>query len=152
MLTALAKLVSAYQTVGYLTLRDPLFESMTNRQVLSGAAAVELVVVVLLIWVKSQPKQLSLIAWLSSLFLLYRVSLYLVSTPGYVPCPCLGNAAEWLHLSPTHLGWLVKAVLVYLLIGSYGLLIGLRLRMNKGVDRPTSSSLNSALVKPRQEI
>jgi len=122
-ITAFAKLISASQSAGYLDLRDPLFEFLTNRQVLSGAAAVELVIVILLMWVKNDQKRLALVAWISSMFLLYRVSIHFVKTPGYVPCPCLGNAAAWIHVAPSHLDWAIKALLAYLLIGSYGLLI-----------------------------
>ncbi len=130
--TALAKIISAQQAVGYLNLRDPLFEFMTNRQMLSGAAAIELVIVILLFWVKNQQKRLTLIAWLGSVFLLYRVSVHLVGSPGFVPCPCLGNAAALMHMDPVHLDWIIKSLLIYLLVGSYGLLIVNRLREKKG--------------------
>jgi len=45
-IAAFAKLISTLQPAGYLNLRDPLFEFMTNRQVLSGATAVEFIGVI----------------------------------------------------------------------------------------------------------
>lgn len=138
-LTGFVKLMSAQQAAGYLNLRDPLFEFLTNRQLLSGAAALELVVVILLLWLKNQQTRLALIAWIGSMFLLYRISIHLVKTPGFTPCPCLGNAAAWLHLNPNHLDWTIKAMLAYLLVGSYGLLIGFQLRKKKET-RPLGSS------------
>ena len=138
-LTAFAKLISAQQTAGYLNLRDPLFEFMTNRQMLSSAAALELVIVMLLLWVKNQQKRLALVAWISSMFLLYRVSIHLVKTPGFIPCPCLGNAAAWMHIDPVHLDWITQSVLAYLLVGSYGFLIGQYLRNKKRPVNLTSS-------------
>lgn len=134
-ITALAKLVSTYQTVAYLNLRDPLFDFLTNRQLLSGAAAVELLVVLLLVWGKNEQKCLALIAWISSMFLLYRVSVHLVKASGSIPCPCLGNAAAWLHLD-----WTIKAMLAYLLVGSFGLLISLHLFKKKETTSLVSSS------------
>jgi len=59
---------------------------------------VELVIVILLMWVKNNQKRLALVAWISSMFLLYRVAIHFVKTPGYVPCPCSGNAAAWMHV------------------------------------------------------
>ena len=135
MLTATAKLISVRQTMGYLNLRDPLFEFMTNRQLLSSAATLEFVVVILLLWVKSSGKKLALIAWIGSVFFLYRISIYLVKLPGYIPCPCLGDAAASLHISPNHLDWAMKAILAYLLVGSYGLLLANYLH-DRNIGRP----------------
>ena len=38
------------------------------------------------------------------------------------PCNCLGNLTDALHLSPQTADNIMKVVLAYLLIGSYGLL------------------------------
>lgn len=123
LVTAFVKMISAYQPAPYLNLRDPLFEFLTNRQVLAGAAVVELIIVILLLWIRTPSKKLALIAWLASTFFLYRIFVGWVKEPGFVPCPCLGNAAAWLRLSPVQLDWVTKGILVYLLLGSYSLLI-----------------------------
>lgn len=123
--------------MGYLNLRDPLFEFMTNRQLLSSAAAFEFGVVIALLWIKSSEKKLALIAWIGSMFLLYRISINLITPPGYVPCPCLGNAAAFLHISPNHLDGVMSVILTYLLVGSYGLLLAIYLRKrNNGWASP----------------
>lgn len=122
LVTAIAKMISAYRPAPHMYLRDPLFEFLTNRQVLAGAAVVELIIVILLLWVRSPRKKLALIAWLASTFFLYRIFVGWVREPGFVLCPCLGNAAAWLRLSPAQLDWVTKGILVYLLLGSYSLL------------------------------
>ena len=62
-----------------------------------------------------------LLAWFSSLLLLYRISL--LALGWRQPCSCLGSLTEVLHLSPDTADLIMKWVLAYLLVGSFGLLL-----------------------------
>lgn len=61
----------------------------------------------------------ALIAWLSTNFLVYRLGLWWMDWKS--PCGCLGNLTDVLHISPQTADNISKVLLVYLLIGSYGL-------------------------------
>lgn len=61
-----------------------------------------------------------LVAWLATTFLLYRCGLRWIGW--HKPCSCLGNLTDALHISPQTADNIMKVVLAYLLIGSYGLL------------------------------
>jgi hypothetical protein len=64
-----------------------------------------------------------LVAWLATSFLAYRFGLWKI---GYhKPCGCLGNLTEMLHVSPQAADVAMKAILAYLLIGSYATLFWL---------------------------
>lgn len=64
---------------------------------------------------------LGLTAWLSTNFVLYRLGLWWMDWKS--PCGCLGNLTDALHISPQTADNIMKVLLAYLLIGSYGLLI-----------------------------
>jgi hypothetical protein len=68
-------------------------------------------------------RQLSLlaIAWISTGFLLYRLGLWYIGW--HHPCGCMGSFAGILHLSDRAADNIMKGVLAYLLIGSYGILL-----------------------------
>lgn len=71
----------------------------------------------------SRERQLAiiLIAWLATIFLVYRIGLICI---GYRKlCGCPGNLTDALHTSPQAADNVMKAVLAYLLVGSYGILI-----------------------------
>jgi hypothetical protein len=61
------------------------------------------------------------VAWLSTLFLGYRLGIWWLDW--HSPCPCLGNLTDALHLSPEISNDLAKILLAYLLIGSYSLMV-----------------------------
>ncbi len=62
-----------------------------------------------------------LVAWLSTTFLGYRLGMWWMHWKR--PCGCLGNLTDALHISPVLADNIMKVVLAYLLISSYGLLI-----------------------------
>ncbi len=117
-LTGVAKLISAFQHVPILGVSDPLFQFLSNQEVLLLAGTLEVVVSAFL--VLSRPShsttQIGVVLWLCSLFVCYRLGLWWI---GYQePCSCLGDAAQWLHVDPRVMGALSKAILLYLLTGS----------------------------------
>jgi len=66
-----------------------------------------------------------LATWLVALFatdlLFYRLGLWWMGW--HKPCNCLGNLTDAIHISPQAADNLMKVVLAYLLVGSYGLLM-----------------------------
>jgi hypothetical protein len=124
--TSAAKVASAFRGTRDLQLPDPVLEFVTTRHLFLTAAVGEVVVVLVSVWGRSQGLQLSAIAWISSLFLLYRIGHFWLGLP-VGRCPCLGNATDWLHLSPHSVDLITKLVLIYLVGGSCILLFALRL-------------------------
>ncbi len=61
-----------------------------------------------------------LLAWLATSFVVYRIGLLWMGW--HRPCSCLGNLTDAIHISPQVADNVMKGVLVYLLIGSYGIL------------------------------
>ena len=70
---------------------------------------------------KRQTLALGLVAWMSTNFVVYRLGLWWMDWKK--PCNCLGNLTDALHISPQTADNIMKVILAYLLIGSYGLLI-----------------------------
>jgi hypothetical protein len=62
-----------------------------------------------------------LVAWISTNFLVYRLGLWFLGW--HHPCACMGSLAGMLHLSDQAADNIMKGVLAYLLIGSYGILL-----------------------------
>jgi hypothetical protein len=81
----------------------------------------ELVIASICLFGKSQKLALGLIAWLATNFVVYRLGLWWMEWKK--PCSCVGNLTDALHLSPQLADSIMKVILAYLLIGSYGLLI-----------------------------
>jgi len=65
-----------------------------------------------------------LVAWLSCLFLFYRLGIWWLGWK--VPCHCLGTLTDSLHLAPATADNLMKIVLAYLLVGSVFCLVHYR--------------------------
>jgi hypothetical protein len=70
---------------------------------------------------KRQTLALGLVAWMSTNFVVYRLGLWWMDWKK--PCSCLGNLTDALHISPQTADNIMKVLLAYMLIGSYGLLI-----------------------------
>lgn len=132
--TALAKLVSSLQEASVLGEPDPLFKFLSTRQLLFGTAALELVVVrSLTLRDSSTLWKLTVLLWLSSGFLIYRLGLLWVGQAG--ACPCVGNVTGWLGLSTSAADWYSRLLLGYLFVGS-----GLCLLIHGRRRIPVSSS------------
>ena len=122
LLTASAKLVSVGQTLKILLLPDPVFPFLTTRELLQGAAVLELATVSAVILSSNNTLKLAAIAWLSSLFLLYRLGLLLVHAPlSY--CPCLGSVGGAVVLSDHALSKITFITAAFLWVGASALLI-----------------------------
>jgi hypothetical protein len=81
---------------------------------------VELVIAVFCLLTTKRQFALMALALLSTNFVVYRLGLWWMGW--HQPCGCLGNLTDALRISPTTADHIMKGVLAYLLIGSYGLL------------------------------
>jgi hypothetical protein len=108
--TAVLKILSAFSKVAYLGLPDPVIYVLSNRSLLLVAAEIELGLAALLAlrphaWY-SRHGLLALCAG----FVGYRGALHFFG--GSPPCPCLGRASDWLHITPEHADRLAIGLLV----------------------------------------
>jgi len=116
--TAFAKIFSAIGTDSILAVVDPIF-GVSNRSLLIASGLLELSVVAYVYFCKSINTRKFLILWLASVFSLYRLGIWWTGLPK--PCPCLGNLTNALNLSPHAADTIMKIVLAYIVLGSFGL-------------------------------
>ena len=119
LVTAMAKLLSGGGEARILQTPDPIL-GFPFRQVLIVVGAAELFIAVICLMGKSNWLQTGLIAWMATNFLVYRIGLLWM---GYHrPCGCMGNLTDALGISAHAADNIMKGILLYLLLGSYGVL------------------------------
>jgi hypothetical protein len=118
--TAILKIVSATGEAPILAQSDPLLAYFSNRQMMLLAAFLEALVLGLILWEHDRLRQVALVAWIGTGFLMYRAGLWWVGYEG--ACSCLGNVTRTVGLSPAMEDLGVKILLGYLLLGSYSLI------------------------------
>jgi len=114
--TALAKIVSAFGSAQILQLNDPVF-SVSFKTLFVVVAVFELVIAFICFLGRNLILQLSLLAWIATNFLIYRLCLGWVKYKG--PCPCLGSFTGVLHISAITAESVLSKILIYILVGSY---------------------------------
>jgi hypothetical protein len=121
-LTACSKLVMALGSAPVLREPGPaIFDFVSNRSLLLLASALELAVAYLYLKGKSATVVLASVAGLASVFVAYRICLWLYDFHGY--CDCLGSLTDTLNLNQQQAIMVSEGILAYLLVGSYALLI-----------------------------
>lgn len=128
-ITGIAKVWSAFGTSKFLVVVDPIIGFKFGQLMLAVGLA-EIVIALVCFFSKRQSLALGLVAWMSTNFVVYRLGLWWMNW--HRPCSCLGNLTDALHLSPQTADNIMKVLLAYLLIGSYGLLV-LNWRRNRAV-------------------
>lgn len=118
--TGLAKVWSSLGDSKFLALVDPIV-GIKFGQLMLMVGMVEIAIALVCFFGKRQTLALGLVAWLSTNFVVYRLGLWWMGWKK--PCSCLGNLTDALHISPQAADNIMKVVLAYLLLGSYGLLI-----------------------------
>lgn len=118
--TGLAKVWAAVAPTKLLTVADPI-TGISFGHLMLAVGVVELVIASICLFGKSPALKLGLIAWLATNFVVYRLGLWWIGWKQ--PCGCMGNLTDALHISPELADNIMKGILAYLLIGSYGLLI-----------------------------
>jgi hypothetical protein len=118
--TALAKAFSAAGAVRALDIPDPLI-AIPFRQLLLLVGLAELLIAFLCLFTNKRRLSLLAVAWISTSFLVYRCGLWFIGW--HRPCGCMGTLSDMLRLSPRAADNIMKGVLVYLLVGSCGILL-----------------------------
>jgi hypothetical protein len=119
-ITGIAKVWTAFGNVKLLTMADPIV-GISFKHLMLAVGVAELAVAALCLFAKTHRFATVLVAWLTACFAAYRLGLWGMDWKS--PCGCLGNLTDTLHISPQTADNIMKALLAYLLIGSYGLLI-----------------------------
>lgn len=119
-ITGIAKVWTAFGNVKLLTVADPIVGIQFGHLMLAVGLA-EIVIALVCFFGNRQTLALGLVAWMSTNFVVYRLGLWWIDWKK--PCNCLGNLTDALHISPQLADNIMKGVLAYLLIGSYGILI-----------------------------
>jgi hypothetical protein len=120
LITGVAKLLSGLGHSRVLQVADPIL-SVPFRFALAGAAVAELTVAWVCFFVPRPAMQAAAIAWLATDFLCYRIGLWAVGWTH--PCHCMGTLAGAIHLSDVAADRLMRAILCYMLLGSYLILL-----------------------------
>ncbi len=131
-ITGIAKVWSGLGNSKFLAVVDPIV-GITFGHMMLAVGLAEIVIALVCFSSKRQTLALGLVAWMSTNFVVYRLGLWWMDW--HRPCNCLGNLTDALHLSPQTADNIMKVVLAYLLIGSYGLLLW-RWRMNHRPKMP----------------
>jgi hypothetical protein len=122
-IVGVAKAFSATGPARALDALDPLI-GLPFRHLLLSVGLIELLVSFVCVSASRRAQALGAVAWLATNFVLYRIGLWCIDW--HHPCGCMGSLAGVLHLSDTAADNIMKGLLVYLLLGSYGLLVWYR--------------------------
>jgi hypothetical protein len=116
LVTALAKIISSAGSTRILQESDPIL-MLPYRWVFLAVGWVELILALICIFGNRLMLKLSLIAWLATIFLMYRIGLWWIDWKR--PCKCLGNLTDTLHIPAQTAETIMKMIVGYLLVGSY---------------------------------
>ena len=112
-MVGLLKITGSFTHVAYLADPDPVLSFLSNKLLLRMAGVVELIIaMVIVLSPREWYARYSLLSLCSS-FMVYRSGLLLLNVQS--PCPCLGRASDWLHLTPRQADHLALLLLVVLL-------------------------------------
>jgi hypothetical protein len=118
-ITGLAKVWTGSGNTKILAVVDPIL-GIKFGQLMLAVGAAEIGIAAICFFSKRQKLALGLVAWMSTNFVVYRLGLWWMDWKK--PCSCLGNLTDALHIAPQTADNIMKVLLAYLLIGSYGLL------------------------------
>jgi len=146
LITAAGKAMGGFGTAAIFHMSDPVM-MIPSRYVFFAAGGIELAAALICLFRKELFLRTGLIAWLATVFLAYRITLWIKGWHG--PCICTGNLADLLGVSPWTADLVSKIVLAYLLLGSYGFLTFIWLNRPKVVrlNKPAAPSVQSVAVK-----
>ena len=115
--TGPAKAWSSFGDSKLLGVSDPVL-NVKFRHLMLIAGVTEITVALVCLVRKRRSLAVGLVAWLATNFAAYCFCLWW--SGWHRPCPCLGNLTDALHISPQSADNISRAVLAYLLAGSYG--------------------------------
>jgi hypothetical protein len=108
----------------------PVFPELSWRELLLVASLAELAAAGLAVYDRYHSRVLWAIAWIGTCFSFYRILLLLIGYQG--PCNCLGRVGTWFPFIGPWERWITGGVIVYLVVGGFGLLKWERRRMRHG--------------------
>lgn len=114
-ITGIAKIFSSFGSAKVLLELDPIV-GVQFRYLMFAVGVVEIGVSVFCMASRRSQSAALLVAWLSCLFLFYRLGVWWLGWQ--MPCHCLGTLSDSIHLTPATADNLMRIVLAYLLIGS----------------------------------
>ena len=114
-----AKFWSALGDASVLLTRDPVL-GLAFRDLFLAIGVVEMSIGGLCYFPKKCHLSLILVAWIGANFSIYRMCLFWLGWTK--PCSCLGTLTDALHISTQFADNVMKGVLAFLLLGSWGLL------------------------------
>jgi hypothetical protein len=117
--TGVAKLASAVGSAPILYSVSPIIP-LSFRHLMVTVGMLEVMIGLYCTVCSSRPASVFMIAWISSAFLAYRISLWAINWK--VPCPCMGSLTSALHLTPKTADRIMKIILTCLLVGSYSII------------------------------
>ena len=134
--TGVAKIVSVFGKAKLLDYHDPITD-FSFRHLMILAAIVEIAVGLFCLLSDRSVLGTKLIAWLATVLIGYRFGLWLVDWKS--PCLCLGALTDAIRISPEVADTVMKAILVYFVVGSYLILIcNPRARSRAGVHNASN--------------
>jgi len=119
LITGVAKLISAFGTAYVLQSPEPI-TGFSFRAFFLVTGTIEIIAALFCLLTKQAQTRIRLVALLATNFMVYRIAVYW--TGYHLPCPCLGDLAGALRISASTADLIMKCVLAYLIIGSYGAL------------------------------
>lgn len=117
--TGIGKIWSAFGSAHILQKPDPILNWPFSKLMLT-AGVIEIAIASVCFFDGTKALALDLIAWLATGLLAYRLSLLAIGW--HLPCQCLGNLTDALHIAPQVADNIMAGILAYLFIGSYGIL------------------------------
>jgi hypothetical protein len=122
--TAGGKLGMALGHAKVLDQPSPLFHDISYREFICLGAGLEIAVALYILLSREKLCFPAVgIACLSTSFVGYRLILWAIGFEGY--CSCLGSLSDALYLSPEDSNSVAVAILIYLFLGSYGMLLAM---------------------------
>lgn len=90
---------------------------VSERTVFIVTGLLEIVLALAIVVIRHIPAKLAVVSLFVTEAIMYRIISNSVAHS--IPCPCLGNAYRWLHISPATADVLALLALAYMLIGCF---------------------------------
>jgi len=124
--TCVGKMISIFGSANVLRISDPLL-GISNRSLLVIASALEIAAILGILFVKQELLKALILAWLCTLFMVYRMLVIALGVGNDNTCPCLGSITDLLGIPAKVAYDITGYVLLYSLVGSV-LIIGSEMR------------------------
>jgi len=145
LVTAMAKIASSIGSARVFDTSDPI-TLLEFKHLFWLAGGIELVVAAYCFFAKECISKAIAVCCLATVFLMYRIGLYLVDYR--ISCHCLGDFTQTIHVKPQLADDIVKCMLAYLLFGSGIILLLLWWQKRKTVSASALSGTSASSSAP----